>query len=131
MGKLASGMTCKTPGSLVDLYPTLIDLCGLPENAQLDGRSFAPLVREPNTDWPYPAIITHSPHWLGINHAIRSREYHYIRYSDGGEELYDVKADPLQRKNLADDLAHAPRKAELKQWLPKKNAPHFGAPKRK
>jgi arylsulfatase A-like enzyme len=109
----------------------LIDLCGLPKNTQLDGRSFAPLVHEPNTDWPYPAIITHSPHWLGINHAVRSREYHYICYSDGGEELYDVKADPLQRKNLADDLAHAPVKAELKKWLPKKNALHFGAPKRK
>lgn len=131
IGKPASGMTCKSPVSLVDLYPTLIDLCGLPKNTQLDGRSFAPLVHEPNTDWPYPAIITHSPHWLGINHAVRSLEYHYIRYSDGGEELYDVKADPLQRKNLADDLAHVPVKAELKKWLPKKNAPHFGAPKRK
>jgi hypothetical protein len=38
---------------------------------------------------------------------------------------------PVQRKNLADDPAHASAKAELKKWLPKKNAPHFGAPKRK
>ena len=53
------------------------------------------------------------------------------RYSDGGEELYDVKADPLQRKNLADDPAHASAKAELKKRLPEKNAPHFGAPKKK
>ena len=116
---------CKSPVSLVDLYPTLLELCGLPENKQLDGRSFAPLVNEPKADWPYPAVITNSPHWLGANHAVRSRDFHYIRYSDGGEELYDVKADPLQRKNVADDTAHASAKAELKKWLPKKNAPHF------
>ena len=109
----------------------MIDLCGLLENKQLDGRSFAPLVNDPNADWPYPAVITNSPHWLGANHAVRSREFHYIHYSDGGEELYDVKADPLQRKNLANDKAHASTRAELKKWLPRKDAPHFGAPKRK
>ena len=116
---------CKSPVSLVDLYPTLLELCGLPENKQLDGRSFAPLVNDPSADWPYPAIITHSPHWLGNNHAVRSREFHYIRYSDSGEELYDVKADPLQRKSLADDPRFADTKVNLKKWLPKTNAPHF------
>ena len=130
-GNPASGKICKSPVSLVDLYPTLLELCGLPENTKLDGRSFAPLVNDPGADWPYPAIITNSPHWLGANHAVRSIEFHYIRYSDGGEELYDVKADPLQRKNLANDPAHASAKAELKKWLPKKNARRFGTPERK
>ena len=97
----------------------------------IEGRSIGPLVRNPQTDWPYPALITHSPHWLGINHAIRSERFHYIHYSDGGEELYDVKADPLQRNNLANEPTHAPTKVKLKKWLPKKNAPHFGAPKKK
>ena len=124
-GTAANGLICKSPVSLVDLYPTLIDLCGLPENEQLDGRSFAPLVNDPSVDWPYPAIITHSPHWLGTNHAVRSREFHYIHYSDGGEELYDVNADPLQRKNLADDPSYLSTKAELKQSLPTTNAPHY------
>ena len=121
----AQGNICKSPVSLVDLYPTLLDLCGLPENKQLDGRSFAPLVNDPNADWPYPAVITNSPHWLGANHAVRLREFHYIHYSDGGEELYDVKADPLQRKNVADDARFAVAKADLKKWLPKTNAPHY------
>ena len=49
----------------------------------------------------------------------------------GGEELYDAAKGPHQWKNLANDTAHAPAKAELKKWLPKKNAPHFGAPKKK
>ena len=120
------GKRCKRPGSLGDLYPTLVDLCGLPARDGLDGRSIAPLVRKPETEWQYPAVISR-----GGDHAVRSQRWHYIRYGDGGEELYDAAKDPHQWKNLANDTAHAPAKMELKKWLPKKNAPHFGAPKRK
>lgn len=111
--------------SLVDLYPTLIELCGLPACDDLDGRSLALLVRNPQTDWPYPAIITHSPQWHGTNHAIRSEKYHYIHYDDGGEELYDMGRDPNQWTNLADSPSHTEVKERLKKWLPKTNAPHF------
>lgn len=121
----ANGSRCTKPVSLVDLYPTLIDLCGLPPREDLDGRSIAPLVRDPQAEWPWPAIITHSPHWHGPNHAIRTERWHYIRYSDGGEELYDMTADPLQWRNLADKAEHAAAKDELKGWLPKTNAAHF------
>ena len=121
--------TCTRPVSLLDLYPTLIELCGLPKNARIDGRSIAPLVGNPQSVWPYPALITHSPHWLGPNHAVRSEHFHYIHYNKGGEELYDVAKDPYQWHNLADSLEHAATKAKLKKWLPKKNAPHFRAPK--
>jgi arylsulfatase A-like enzyme len=130
-GTPANGKICKSPVSLVDLYPTLLELCGLPDQPRLDGRSFAPLVNDPNADWPYPAIITNSPHWLGVNHAVRSKRWHYIRYADGGEELYDMTKDPNQWHNLANDPVHAAAKMELKKWLPRKNSPHFGAPKRK
>ena len=116
---------CKRPVSLVDLYPTLIELCGLAPRNDLDGRSLAPLVRNPNTEWPYPAIITHSPHWLGSNHAIRTEKYHYIHYDDGGEELYDVSNDPHQWTNLAARPNYTKVKQRLKKWLPKTNAPHF------
>lgn len=60
--------------------------------------------------------------WHGTNHAIRSEKYHYIRYDDGGEELYDMSRDP----HLAASLAHAEIKQRLKAWLPKTSAPHFG-----
>ena len=59
----------KRPVSLVDLYPTLIELYGLPERDDLDGRSLAPLVLNPKTEWTYPAVITHSPHWHGFRFA--------------------------------------------------------------
>ncbi len=116
---------CKRPVSLVDLYPTLIELCGLPQREDLDGRSLARLVRNPLAPWPYPAIITHSPHWHGTNHAVRSEKYHYIHYDDGGEELYDVANDPNQWTNLAALPSHTAVKQQLRTWLPKTNAPHF------
>jgi arylsulfatase A-like enzyme len=109
--------------SLVDLYPTLIELAGLPARDDLDGRSIAPLVRNPQQEWPYPALITHSVPWHGENHAVRSEDYHYITYSDGGEELYDVKADPNSWTNIAHDANFAQVKAEMRKWVPKINAP--------
>ena len=127
LGVNSHAKTCARPVSLLDLYPTLLDLCGLPENPKNEGRSIAPLVRNPKAKWPYPAVITHSPHWVGANHAVRSERFHYIHYAKGGEELYEVAKDPHQWHNLANDPAHATTKAQLKQWLPKKNAPHFRA----
>jgi len=83
--------------------------------------------------WPYPAIITHSAHWLSHNHAIRSQRFHYIRYHEGSEELYDTVDDPQQWNNLAADPRHRAAKMDLKKWLPKRSADHFqkpGAPRR-
>ena len=116
---------CRSPVSLVDLYPTLVELCGLPPREDLDGRSLAPLVKNPGATWPYPAVITHSPWWHGTNHAIRSARYHYIRYRDGAEELYDMSRDPHQWQNLAQNPDHTAAKEKLKKWLPKTNAKHF------
>jgi len=124
-GVSKSHSRCKRPVGLVDIYPTLIELCGLPGRDGLDGRSLAPLVRNPEEDWPWPALITHSPFWYGPNHAIHSQRYHYIHYRDGGEELYDNTADPYGWKNLADNPKYAEAKEKLKKWLPEVNAEHF------
>jgi arylsulfatase A-like enzyme len=115
----------KRPVSLIDLYPTLIELCGLPKRDDLDGRSIAPLVRNPQKEWPHTALITHSPFWHGTNHAIRSEKYYYIRYSDGGEELYDKTADPHGWKNISNDPKYLEAKIQLRKSLPKTNAKHF------
>ena len=116
--------TCKRPVSLLDMYPTLIDLCGLLKNEKLEGRSIAPLVRNPEAKWPHPALITHSPQWHGFNHAVRSERWHYIRYADGGEELYDMSKDPHQWHNLAGEPQSDSVKAKLRKWLPQTNARH-------
>ena len=119
--------SCSRPVSLLDLYPTLLDLCGLPPNPKVEGRSIAPLVRDPQLKWPFPAVITHSPHWHGSSHAVRSELFHYIHYGRGGEELYDVSRDPNQWHNLAGDPEYRETKKVLRKWLPKSNAPHFRA----
>ena len=109
----------------MDLYPTLVDLCGLPKNEEIEGRSVVPLIRNPQDNWPFPALITHSPHWHGSNHAVRSDRFYYIKYNKGGEELYDMSNDSNQLHNLATDPKYAEIKENLKKWIPKKNAPHF------
>lgn len=83
--------------NLMDLYKTLIDLCGLPKNADIDGRSFAPLLRDPKLPWEFPTMTVNG---LG-NASIRDERWYYIRYEDGTEEFYDMQADPMQWNNLA------------------------------
>ena len=57
------------------------------------------------------------------NHAVRSERWRYIRYEDGGEELYDHDADPLEWKSLAGDPQFASIKTEHARWLPTINRP--------
>ena len=116
-GKPFNG-NCKRPVSLIDIYPTLVDLCALPKNQKIEGRSIVPLLRNPQADWPYPALITHSPHWHGSNHAVRSEKFYYIQYNNGGEELYDMSNDSNQLHNLAEDSRYAETKKKLKKWIP-------------
>ena len=71
--------------SLVDLFPTLNDLAGLQKIASHDGYSLVSLLKNPLTLTKRPAVIEHQRG----NAAVRSKRYRYIRYHDGGEELYD------------------------------------------
>lgn len=107
------------PVSLLDLYPTLVDLCGLPKRPELEGVSLRPLLENPAADWARPAVMTFGRR----NHAVRSERWRYIRYAEGDEELYDRRADPEELTNLAGDPAYADVIAEHKRWLPKRDAP--------
>ena len=110
---------CVRPVELLDLYPTLIELCRLPEKSGLEGHSLAPQLKNANAPRLWPAITTHNHD----NHAVRDERWRYIRYADGSEELYDELADPNEWVNLARDPRHAERKRELGKWLPKSSAP--------
>ena len=113
---------CDQPVELLSLYPTLVDLCGLPTNAKLEGVSLRGLLENPGAAWEHVALST-----LGQNnHALRDRRWRYIRYADGSEELYDHKDDPNEWRNLAskDPLPeHATVIERLKAHLPKINLP--------
>jgi len=106
---------CTRSVSLIDIYPTLNELCGLEHIATHDGKSLVPLLRHPSTEWNRPAVTE----FLKGNAAVRSDRFRYIRYRDGGEELYDHKSDPHEWRNLADDANHTATKQELARWLPK------------
>ena len=105
--------------SLLDLYPTLVELGGLPEKPGLDGRSLVPLLRDPDTPWDRPVISTYQ----FSEYSVRDERFHYIRYIDGSEELYDMEADPEEWNNLADDPRFAAEKTRLGALLPADPAP--------
>ncbi|MEM8955945.1 MAG: sulfatase-like hydrolase/transferase, partial [Verrucomicrobiota bacterium] len=109
---------CSRPVSLIDIYPTLLDLAGLPPNAENDGQSLVPLLKNPNREWERPALMTEGPG----NHAVRSDRWRYIQYSDGTEELYDHDNDPWEHHNVASDPKHAKVIAQHRRWIPKKEA---------
>jgi arylsulfatase A-like enzyme len=115
-----AGARCDRAVSLGDLYRTLIDLCGLPEKPDIDGRSLVPLLRDPSASWPHPAI-THLDR--PESYAISTQRWRYIRYAGGDEELYDIESDPHEWTNLASRPEHAARLAEMRALAPASIAP--------
>ena len=111
-GVTTPGGRCAEPVNLLDIYPTLNELCGLPGMSRLSGRSLVPQLRDPTTSRPRPIVTT----W-GESHAVRDTRWRYILYGDGGEELYDHDNDPGEWRNLARDPEHTETKAELLDWL--------------
>jgi choline-sulfatase len=109
---------CRRPAELLDLYPTLAELAGLPGKNGLEGHSLMPQLKDANAARKWPAITTHNQN----NHAVRTERWRYIRYADGSEELYDEERDPNEWTDLAKDPKHAETIKELAGWLPKVNA---------
>jgi arylsulfatase A-like enzyme len=116
---IARGAVCDEPAELLDVYPTLVELAGLPPRSDLDGRSLVPQLRDARAPREHPALTTHNPG----NHGVRSRHWRYIRYADGSEELYDLRTDPLEWHNLAGRTEHAAVIAEHRRWLPAREQP--------
>jgi len=117
-GQKTKGQTCRRTVSLLDIYPTLVDLCGLPNPKKLQGKSLVPLLRNPELEWKKPVLST----WYYKNHAVRSENWRYIRYRDGSEELYDHRKDPGEHINLAGNPQYADIIEAHKKWLPEKDA---------
>jgi arylsulfatase A-like enzyme len=112
-GVTTPGSRCGQPVSLVDIYPTLVELAGIECPAELDGTSLVPLLKDPGLEWERPALMT----WLRGNHAVRSKTHRYICYADGTEELY-ADNDPWNITNLAGRAESAGVIAQLKRWIP-------------
>ncbi len=113
-----SGQICGQPAELLDIYPTLVDLCGQGgEREGLEGLSLRPQLQDAATTREQPAITTHNHD----NHGIRSEKWRYITYADGSQELYDMVNDPNEWTNLAGDEKYADIIAEHRKYIPKVN----------
>ncbi|HOI96656.1 MAG TPA: sulfatase [Syntrophobacter fumaroxidans] len=120
-GITTPGGICTKPVSVMDVYPTLNELCGLTPKPELECRSILELLQNPQSSaWNGVPVLT--TYGQG-NHSLRDERYRYIRYSDGTEELYDHQADPHGWTNLANDSGHAAIKENLKRYLPRFDAP--------
>jgi arylsulfatase A-like enzyme len=116
---VTGGQRCSSPAELLDLYPTLIDLCDLTPRSDLEGLSLVPQLRNAAAPRDRPAITSHNQG----NHGIRSERWRYIRYADGSEELYDMQADPNEWTNLAADPEYTAVIEDHRKWLPKPDVP--------
>lgn len=112
------GKTCEWPVDYLNVYPTLASLAGLSRPEHLEGFDMSPILEDPALDWDQPAMTTHGRG----NHSVRFGDWRYIRYADGGEELYDHASDPLEYTNLAADPKLAETKKDLATYLPKEEA---------
>ncbi|MEM9986709.1 MAG: sulfatase, partial [Bacteroidota bacterium] len=99
--------------SLQDLYPTIVSLAGLDRPRHVHGQDLSALLNDPQMDWPHSVLSTNGEG----NHSLRTEQFRYLRYRNGDQELYDLKADPLEVHNLALDPAYAATLHQLEQAL--------------
>ena len=116
---VAEGSRVTSPAELLDIYPTLVELAGLPTQGGLEGHSLVPQLQDSMAPREWPAITTHN----AGNHGVRSEKWRYIVYADGSEELYDMENDPQEFRNLASDPQFAEVIADHKRFLPESEAP--------
>jgi arylsulfatase A-like enzyme len=101
-GMKQAGGRCRRIVELVDLYPTVADLCGLKAPAGLDGTSLTPLLEDPDRDCEERAYT-----YCNNDRAVRDARFRYIAWKQGGQALYDHQNDPGEHYNLAEDPDYA------------------------
>lgn len=113
---LTKGRVSTKPVELLDLYPTLADLCGLIPPENLEGASLRPLLENPDTaTWVKPAVTQVWHNRKSWGYSLRNERWRYTEWLEGeaGIELYDHENDPGETRNLAND----PSKADFIQEL--------------
>ena len=110
---------CHRPVNLLSLFPTLLELSGLPPQDHHDGPSLVPLLRNRNAKWPH-ASLTH----LGTpgSYGLSTDRWRLIHYRNGDEELYDIETDPYEWHNLASNPLHSEQLRRMREMAPKEFA---------
>ena len=120
------GKPCGRTVEMLDLYPTLSEICGLEKRpGHLQGRSIVPLLKNPQAAWDHPAVTqvrrARADNPL-MGYSIRNERYRYSMWDDGkeGEEFYDYRTDPREMTNLARKQgAHSDAQRDLASRLRK------------
>ena len=108
------GSRCQAAVSLLDLYPSVLDACGIPPDRELVGQTLLPLVTDPDRAWQESAVTT-----VGRGtHVVSTKDWRYIQYFDGSEELYDLRTDPHEWSNVADQPQNTAIKLHLARQIP-------------
>ena len=110
---MKAGGKCERVVSLLDIYPTLLDLCELPPNNKVRGRSLKPLLDSPNASWNFPAFT-----YRKGTRAVQLGDLRYVKYEDGSEELYDHGIDPNEWTNRVKDENYAKSLVNLRKMSP-------------
>jgi iduronate 2-sulfatase len=117
-GAQANGKASPRTVEFLSIYPTLVELCGLPPAEGLQGTSLVPLLHDATARWKQPAVTV--LRWNGVlGKSVRTQRWRYSEWDRGnqGSELYDHRADPREYKNLAHDPQYAPVVERMKKLL--------------
>jgi arylsulfatase A-like enzyme len=109
-----------TSVSLIDMYPTFVELCDLPKTKNLEGVSLASALKKPSNTIDRNVFL---PSNEKGSYTVINTNWRYIRYIDGGEELYNVKEDPNEWYNLAANEKYRPIMQNMQKSAPKVFAP--------
>ena len=114
--EMKKGTKCNAPSQLVDIYPTLLELCDLPEYDIADGNSLVPYLKKPELKGTSPALS-----FYGVaNVVVRTEQYRLIQYEDGSQEFYDMVKDPNEWYNLANDPNLQDEIKKMQKHIPEK-----------
>jgi arylsulfatase A-like enzyme len=116
-GLTKPGQVCERTVTLLDVFPTLVELAGLPKPSHLDGHSLVPLLKDSRAPWSFAALSAYQS-----NMSVRTDEYRLIRYKDGTTELYDETKDPHEWVNRANKPEYAEMQRTLAALLPAQEA---------
>jgi iduronate 2-sulfatase len=119
------GAVARAPVGLIDLYPTLLELCGIEGPGNLQGQSLAPMLRDSSSagrGWALTQVvrvINRTNHERYFGYSLRTERWRYTEWAEGekGRELYDHDADPRELTNLAADPAQAVTIEQLSKQL--------------
>jgi len=118
-GRKGNGRSSRSLVELIDLYPTIAELCGPQAPENLEGQSFVPLLDNPGRKWKKAAFTQVAGPEEIVGRAVRTERYRYIRWTKPypGEELYDCEKDPREFQNLAKQPSAAKQLAQMRAVL--------------